>query len=145
MPNRETHIITSKRPPTGVRDPGVAPLAQTLSDAFLAADGTRYRAFPVAQGISLHVRAKKATRDRLGHRRLTLAATTKKAATSVHYPGEILDAAHSCGLSHRAIAHSQAGCRRTATVRLDITVRALGFHPNNRTQTCLFRHFPLSF
>ena len=50
MPRVEVHIVPSTEPPTGVGEPGVAPLGPALANAIFAATGKRNYVFPLANG-----------------------------------------------------------------------------------------------
>jgi isoquinoline 1-oxidoreductase beta subunit len=50
MPRIETHIVPSTEKPTGVGEPGVAPVGPAVANAIFAATGRRIRAFPLNQG-----------------------------------------------------------------------------------------------
>jgi isoquinoline 1-oxidoreductase beta subunit len=43
----ETHIVRSLRPPSGVGEPGVPPLAPALANAWFALTGERKRELPL--------------------------------------------------------------------------------------------------
>jgi isoquinoline 1-oxidoreductase subunit beta len=43
----EVHIVPSNEPPTGVGEPGVAPIAPVLANAIRAATGKRIRKLPI--------------------------------------------------------------------------------------------------
>jgi isoquinoline 1-oxidoreductase beta subunit len=46
-PQVETWIVASERPPAGVGEPGVPPLAPAVANALFALDGRRYRSLPL--------------------------------------------------------------------------------------------------
>jgi hypothetical protein len=46
MPAVDVHIVKSDQPPTGVGEPGVLPIAPTVSNAIFAATDTRLRSLP---------------------------------------------------------------------------------------------------
>ena len=46
MPAVEVHIVPSRAAPTGVGEPGVAPIGPAVANAAFAASGKRYRALP---------------------------------------------------------------------------------------------------
>jgi isoquinoline 1-oxidoreductase beta subunit len=46
MPKVEVHIVPSTEPPTGVGEPGVAPLGPAVANAIFAATGKRVHALP---------------------------------------------------------------------------------------------------
>jgi isoquinoline 1-oxidoreductase beta subunit len=46
MPKVEVHIVPSTEPPTGVGEPGVAPIGPAVANAVFAATGKRFRALP---------------------------------------------------------------------------------------------------
>ena len=46
MPKVEVYIVPSAEMPTGVGEPGVAPIGPAVANAVFAATGTRFRAFP---------------------------------------------------------------------------------------------------
>jgi isoquinoline 1-oxidoreductase beta subunit len=48
MPAVEVHIVPSVEPPTGVGEPGVAPLGPAVANAIFAATGNRVRVLPFA-------------------------------------------------------------------------------------------------
>jgi isoquinoline 1-oxidoreductase subunit beta len=50
MPKVEVHIVPSTAPPTGVGEPGVAPLGPALANAVFAATGRRTYVFPFVRG-----------------------------------------------------------------------------------------------
>jgi isoquinoline 1-oxidoreductase beta subunit len=47
MPKIEVHIVPSTEPPTGVGEPGVAPLGPAVANALFAATGRRSYVFPL--------------------------------------------------------------------------------------------------
>lgn len=47
-PQVETHIVASERPPAGVGEPGVPPLAPAVANALFALTGQRHRSLPFA-------------------------------------------------------------------------------------------------
>jgi isoquinoline 1-oxidoreductase beta subunit len=50
MPKVEVHIVPSAEPPTGVGEPGVAPLGPALANALFAATGKRQYVYPLVKG-----------------------------------------------------------------------------------------------
>jgi isoquinoline 1-oxidoreductase beta subunit len=50
MPKIEVHIVPSTEAPTGVGEPGVAPLGPALANALFAATGKRSYVFPLVKG-----------------------------------------------------------------------------------------------
>jgi isoquinoline 1-oxidoreductase subunit beta len=46
MPKVEVHIVPSVEPPTGVGEPGVAPLGPAVANAIFAATGKRHYVLP---------------------------------------------------------------------------------------------------
>ncbi|WP_350431197.1 molybdopterin cofactor-binding domain-containing protein [Shewanella sp. H8] len=52
-PDIETHIITSTAKPAGVGEPGVPPVAPSLTNAIFAATGVRYRDLPLNKYLSV--------------------------------------------------------------------------------------------
>lgn len=50
MPTIEIHLMASARPPTGVGEPGVPPIAPALGNAIFAASGVRHRVLPFPIG-----------------------------------------------------------------------------------------------
>jgi isoquinoline 1-oxidoreductase subunit beta len=50
MPKVEVYIVPSTLPPTGVGEPGVAPVGPAVANAIFAATGKRHREFPIARG-----------------------------------------------------------------------------------------------
>jgi isoquinoline 1-oxidoreductase beta subunit len=53
MPRVEVHIVPSSEHPTGVGEPGVAPIGPAVANAIFAATGKRVRSFPVNMGDTL--------------------------------------------------------------------------------------------
>jgi isoquinoline 1-oxidoreductase beta subunit len=53
MPKVEVHIVPSTEHPTGVGEPGVAPIGPAVANAIFAATGKRVRAFPFIKGETL--------------------------------------------------------------------------------------------
>jgi len=53
MPKVEVHIVPSTEIPTGVGEPGVAPIGPAIANAIFAATGKRIRAFPIVKGETL--------------------------------------------------------------------------------------------
>jgi isoquinoline 1-oxidoreductase beta subunit len=49
MPKVEVHIVPSAEPPTGVGEPGVAPLGPALANAIFAATGKRNYVLPFSK------------------------------------------------------------------------------------------------
>ena len=49
MPKVEVHIVPSNLPPTGVGEPGVAPVGPAVANAIFAASGKRHHEFPIAK------------------------------------------------------------------------------------------------
>ena len=49
MPKVEVHIVPSTEPPTGVGEPGVAPLGPALANAIFAATGKRMHELPFSR------------------------------------------------------------------------------------------------
>ena len=47
-PQVETHIVASERPPSGVGEPGVPPIAPAVANALFALTGQRLRSLPIA-------------------------------------------------------------------------------------------------
>jgi isoquinoline 1-oxidoreductase subunit beta len=47
MPKVEVHIVPSSEAPTGVGEPGVAPIGPAVANAVFAATGKRVRTLPV--------------------------------------------------------------------------------------------------
>jgi isoquinoline 1-oxidoreductase beta subunit len=52
MPRVEVHIVPSTEPPTGVGEPGVAPIGPAVANAVFAATGKRLRVFPFDKPVS---------------------------------------------------------------------------------------------
>jgi isoquinoline 1-oxidoreductase beta subunit len=50
MPKVEVHIVPSSEAPTGVGEPGVAPVGPAVANAVFAATGKRLRVLPFAPG-----------------------------------------------------------------------------------------------
>ncbi len=50
MPKVEVHIVPSAEAPTGVGEPGVAPIGPAVANAIFAASGRRVRIFPFVKG-----------------------------------------------------------------------------------------------
>jgi isoquinoline 1-oxidoreductase beta subunit len=50
MPKVEVHIVPSTEPPTGVGEPGVAPIGPAVANAIFAATGQRAHVFPFVKG-----------------------------------------------------------------------------------------------
>jgi isoquinoline 1-oxidoreductase beta subunit len=50
MPKVEVHIVPSGEAPTGVGEPGVAPIGPAVANAIFAATGKRVHSFPVVKG-----------------------------------------------------------------------------------------------
>jgi isoquinoline 1-oxidoreductase beta subunit len=50
MPRVEVHIVPSTQPPTGVGEPGVAPVGPAVANAIFAATGRRIHALPFSKG-----------------------------------------------------------------------------------------------
>jgi isoquinoline 1-oxidoreductase beta subunit len=48
MPKVEVHIVPSAEPPTGVGEPGVAPVGPAVANAIFAATGKRVHVLPFA-------------------------------------------------------------------------------------------------
>ena len=48
MPKVEVHIVPSTEAPTGVGEPGVAPIGPAVANAAFAATGKRHRVLPFA-------------------------------------------------------------------------------------------------
>jgi len=46
MPKVEVHIVPSAEPPTGVGEPGVAPVGPAVANAIFAATGKRMHVLP---------------------------------------------------------------------------------------------------
>lgn len=46
----ETHLVASERPPAGMGEPGVPPVAPALANALFALTGTRHRSLPLHPG-----------------------------------------------------------------------------------------------
>ena len=53
MPTVEVHIVPSSEHPTGVGEPGVAPIGPAVANAIFAATGKRLHVFPFSQGEAL--------------------------------------------------------------------------------------------
>jgi isoquinoline 1-oxidoreductase beta subunit len=53
MPKVEVYIVPSSEHPTGVGEPGVAPIGPAVANAIFAASGQRIRAFPFIKGGTL--------------------------------------------------------------------------------------------
>jgi isoquinoline 1-oxidoreductase beta subunit len=51
MPKVEVHIVPSAEPPTGVGEPGVAPLGPAVANAVFAATGKRHYVLPFAKAV----------------------------------------------------------------------------------------------
>jgi isoquinoline 1-oxidoreductase beta subunit len=51
MPKVEVHIVPSAEPPTGVGEPGVAPIGPAVANAIFAASGTRMHVLPFPTGL----------------------------------------------------------------------------------------------
>jgi isoquinoline 1-oxidoreductase beta subunit len=49
MPKVEVHIVPSAEPPTGVGEPGVAPLGPAVANAIFAATGKRNYVLPFSK------------------------------------------------------------------------------------------------
>ena len=47
MPKVEVHIVPSPEAPTGVGEPGVAPIGPAVANAVFAATGKRLRSVPI--------------------------------------------------------------------------------------------------
>jgi len=52
MPKVEVHIVASTEPPTGVGEPGVAPLGPAVANAVFAASGKRIHVLPFSKTVS---------------------------------------------------------------------------------------------
>jgi isoquinoline 1-oxidoreductase beta subunit len=52
MPKVEVYIVPSTLPPTGVGEPGVAPVGPAVANAIFAASGKRHHEFPIASEAS---------------------------------------------------------------------------------------------
>jgi isoquinoline 1-oxidoreductase beta subunit len=50
MPKVEVHIVPSAEWPSGIGEPGVAPLAPAIGNAIFAATGKRLRSLPLEIG-----------------------------------------------------------------------------------------------
>jgi hypothetical protein len=50
MPKVEVHIVQSSEAPTGVGEPGVAPIGPAVANAVFAATGKRLRILPLSAG-----------------------------------------------------------------------------------------------
>jgi len=51
MPKVEVHIVPSTEPPTGVGEPGVAPLGPAVANAIFAATGKRHYVLPFSKAV----------------------------------------------------------------------------------------------
>jgi isoquinoline 1-oxidoreductase subunit beta len=51
MPKVEVHIVPSAEPPTGVGEPGVAPIGPALANAIFAATGKRVHELPFSRSV----------------------------------------------------------------------------------------------
>jgi isoquinoline 1-oxidoreductase beta subunit len=51
MPKVEVHIVPSSEPPTGVGEPGVAPLGPAVANAIFAATGKRHYVLPFSKTV----------------------------------------------------------------------------------------------
>jgi isoquinoline 1-oxidoreductase beta subunit len=51
MPKVEVYIVPSTLPPTGVGEPGVAPIGPAVANAIFAATGKRLRKVPVDSSV----------------------------------------------------------------------------------------------
>jgi isoquinoline 1-oxidoreductase beta subunit len=49
MPKVEVYIVPSAEPPTGVGEPGVAPIGPAVANAIFAATGKRIHVFPISK------------------------------------------------------------------------------------------------
>jgi isoquinoline 1-oxidoreductase beta subunit len=52
MPKVEVYIVPSTLPPTGVGEPGVAPIGPAVANAVFAATGKRLRVFPMSHSLT---------------------------------------------------------------------------------------------
>jgi isoquinoline 1-oxidoreductase beta subunit len=52
MPKVEVHIVPSTEPPTGVGEPGVAPVGPAVANAVFAATGKRVRVLPFGGSLA---------------------------------------------------------------------------------------------
>jgi isoquinoline 1-oxidoreductase beta subunit len=51
MPNVEVHIVPSAEVPTGVGEPGVAPVGPAVANAIFAATGQRIHLLPFPESV----------------------------------------------------------------------------------------------